>query len=92
MEVSGQIHGQVALPPGERAHRYPLDRMLGGPQSRSGRCGEEKNLAPAGTRIPDDQPVARLYTDWAIRHSKNKISLPYSKSEFNKETFFGFVF
>jgi hypothetical protein len=25
--------------------RYPLDRMLGGPQSRSGRCGEEENLA-----------------------------------------------
>jgi hypothetical protein len=26
-------------------HRYPLGRRLGGPQSRSGRCGEEKNLA-----------------------------------------------
>jgi hypothetical protein len=24
--------------------RYPLDRWLGGPQCRSGRCGEEKNL------------------------------------------------
>jgi hypothetical protein len=24
--------------------RYPLDRRLGGPQSRSGRRGEEKNL------------------------------------------------
>jgi hypothetical protein len=27
--------------------RYPLDRRLGGPQSRSGLYGEEKNLAPA---------------------------------------------
>jgi hypothetical protein len=26
--------------------RYPLDRRLGGPQSRSGRCGLEKNLLP----------------------------------------------
>jgi hypothetical protein len=25
---------------------YPLDRRLGGPQSRSGRCGEEKNSQP----------------------------------------------
>jgi hypothetical protein len=24
--------------------RYPLDRMLGGPQSQSGRCGERKNV------------------------------------------------
>jgi len=29
--------------PGERAPWYPLDRKLGGPQSRSGRGGEEKN-------------------------------------------------
>jgi hypothetical protein len=26
--------------------RYPLDRRLGGPQSRSGRRGEEKMLDP----------------------------------------------
>jgi hypothetical protein len=32
--------------------RYPLDRRLGGPQSRSGRLGEEKILDPAGTRTP----------------------------------------
>jgi hypothetical protein len=31
---------------------YPLDRNLEGPQSRSGRCGEEENLAPAGWAIP----------------------------------------
>jgi hypothetical protein len=30
--------------PKERAPRYPLDRRLGGPQSRYGRGGEEKNL------------------------------------------------
>jgi hypothetical protein len=33
---------------------YPLDRRLGGPQSRSGRSGEEKNSQPLrGTRTPD---------------------------------------
>jgi hypothetical protein len=31
-------------PRGKRL-RYPLDRRLGRPQSRSGRCGEEKKLA-----------------------------------------------
>jgi hypothetical protein len=29
-----------------------LDRRLGGPQSRSGRSGEEKILEPTGTRTP----------------------------------------
>jgi hypothetical protein len=37
--VSGQLHVPAPLPPGERA----LDRRLGGPKSRSGRGGEEKN-------------------------------------------------
>jgi len=37
-----------------RTLRFPLDRRLGGPQSRSGRGGEEQKriLAPAGNRIP----------------------------------------
>jgi hypothetical protein len=44
--------------------RYRLDRRLGGPQSRSGRGGEENILDPTGTRtaIPQSsspQPVAR---------------------------------
>jgi hypothetical protein len=41
MEVSGQLHARAAL-----LSRYPLDRRLGGPQSRSGRGGEEKNSQP----------------------------------------------
>jgi hypothetical protein len=41
--VSGQLHAPAALPCGNRP-RYPLDRGLGGPQSRTGRCGEEKNI------------------------------------------------
>jgi hypothetical protein len=44
-----------------RFPRYPLDRRLGGPQSRSGRCGEEKNLLPLPgieLRPPSPLPVA----------------------------------
>jgi hypothetical protein len=33
---------------GERAPRYPLDRRLSGARNRSGRCGEKKDLCPAG--------------------------------------------
>jgi len=42
MEVSGEIHAQAALLP-EKEPRYPFDRRLSGPQSGSGRDGEEKN-------------------------------------------------
>jgi hypothetical protein len=46
MEVSGQVHSPAALPQGKKSPWYPLDRRLGGPQSRSGRGGEEKNTQP----------------------------------------------
>jgi hypothetical protein len=46
--------------------RCPLDRRFGGPQYRSAHYGEEKNLAFAGNQTPVVQPVACLYTDWAI--------------------------
>jgi hypothetical protein len=52
MEVSGQLHVPAALPPKRKSPWYPLDRSLGGPQSRSGRGGEEKN----------SQPLPGLYT------------------------------
>jgi hypothetical protein len=39
MEVSAQLHAPAALPSGKEPP-YPLDRRLGGPQSRSRRGGE----------------------------------------------------
>jgi hypothetical protein len=42
MEVSGQLHAPAALLTG-KSPRYPLDKKLGGPQSRSERGDEEKN-------------------------------------------------
>jgi hypothetical protein len=58
---SGQLHILGRFTP-----MYPLDSTLGGPHSRSGRCGE-KSLAPAGKGIPAVQPVTRRYTDWTLR-------------------------
>jgi hypothetical protein len=48
MEVSSQLHAPAALPPRKETlvmnELCPLDRRLGGPQSRSGRGDEEKKL------------------------------------------------
>jgi len=56
MEVSGQLYAPAALPRGDS----PLDRRLGGPQSRSGSGGEEKNpsIQPAESRTTVVQPEA----------------------------------
>jgi hypothetical protein len=56
MDVNGQLHAPAALPP-EKYLRYRLDRRLGGPQSRSERYGEEKDLALTGNRAPAVQPI-----------------------------------
>jgi hypothetical protein len=51
------------LYPRGKSSWYPLDRRLGGPQSRSGRGGEEKNSQPLpGLESPIIQPVAQRYT------------------------------
>jgi hypothetical protein len=41
MEVRGLFHAPADLPPEKK--RYPSDRRLDGPQSRSGRGGEKKS-------------------------------------------------
>jgi hypothetical protein len=60
MEVSGQIHALVHLPPRKHPPK-PTGQETGLAQSRSGRREEEKNLAPAGNPTPAVQPVARRY-------------------------------
>jgi hypothetical protein len=45
MDVSGQLHAPAELLP-EKEPCYPVDRRLDGPQSQSGRGGEEKYSQP----------------------------------------------
>jgi hypothetical protein len=52
MEVSGQFHAPAA-PCSRLSPWYSLDRRLGGLQSRSGRCGEEKNACPCRESNPE---------------------------------------
>jgi hypothetical protein len=62
MEVSGQLHVPAALLQRKNCW-YPLDRRLGGPQSRSERGGKEKNSQPLpGLEPPIIQPVVHHYT------------------------------
>jgi hypothetical protein len=69
MEVSGQLHDPAALPPGKEP-RYPLDRRLCGPKSRSESGGEEKNSQPrreSNPRTSIVQPVDQRYTTGLYR-------------------------
>jgi hypothetical protein len=50
---------QRFLPPENEPPLFSLDGRLGGPQNRSGSCGEKKHLAPTGNPTPAVQPVAR---------------------------------
>jgi hypothetical protein len=59
---------RLLYPQGKRLW-YPLDRRLGGPQSRSGRGGEEKVASPhldSNFDHPIVQPVVSRYIDWAM--------------------------
>jgi hypothetical protein len=58
MDMSSQLHAPAALPPGKGSLVH-----IGRPQSRSGRCGEEKNSqALPGLEPPIIQPVAQRCT------------------------------
>ena len=66
--MGGQHHAPAALPPGKT--RYPLYKILGGPQGRSGRV--RKMSTPPGFDPRAVQSVASRYTDYAIpAHNNN---------------------
>jgi hypothetical protein len=48
------------LYPRGKTPRYPLDRKLGGPQSLSGRFGEEKILDTTGLELRSYSPARSL--------------------------------
>jgi hypothetical protein len=68
MEVSGQLHAPVHLPPG-KIPWYPLDRRLVAPQSRLDAVVKRKIPSPlreSNPRTSIVQPAAQRYTDWSI--------------------------
>jgi hypothetical protein len=57
---------------------YPLDRRMGGSQSRSGCGGEEKNSQPLpGLEPPIFQPIAQRYTTELSRFLQDPVLLSY---------------
>jgi hypothetical protein len=74
MEVSGQLHAPASLPPG-KSSRYPLDKRVGGPQSRSGRRGENSWPYRHSNSEPSVvEPVASRHTDWATSSDSTGIT------------------
>ena len=67
-----------SLPPGKS--RYPLYRMLGRPQGRSGQV--PKTSSPPGFDTRNVKSVASRYTDWATRptcYPGKAINIAYSQ-------------
>jgi hypothetical protein len=64
------------LYPQGKSPRYPLDRRVGGPQSRSGCGGEENNSQPLPGLEPPDHPAhsPALYHLNTIRNFKSRSS------------------
>jgi hypothetical protein len=72
MEVNCELHAPVALIP-EKSSRYPLDRRLLGPQSRSGRWGLDKIFAPTGNRAVVVDPSSPLREEHKLQVFGNKM-------------------
>jgi hypothetical protein len=61
--MNGQHLASAILPPGKQPFgTHWIERWVG-----LRRCGEEKNLPPAGILTPAVQSMVRYYTDWALR-------------------------
>jgi hypothetical protein len=74
-----------ALAPGKDP-RYPLDRKLGGPQSRSGHRGQSKNLLPL-LGIEADRPVVQFvvrhyWLSYTIFHITRNLTVVYCHLSF----------
>jgi hypothetical protein len=68
----------LPLYPQGKSSRYPLDRRLGGPQSRCGRHGETKIFAPPGLKPRSLGRPARSQSLYRLRYhsyKKNVVTL-----------------
>jgi hypothetical protein len=64
----------LPLYPQGKNPRYPLDRRLGGPQSWSGRGGEEKNSQPqSGLEPPNPDHPARCQSLYRLSHPGSSV-------------------
>jgi hypothetical protein len=71
MQASSQLHAPATLPPKQRP-QYPLNRTLGGPQSRSGCSGEDTSprpllgISPPFLCCPSPISVSILTAMWRV--------------------------
>jgi hypothetical protein len=85
MEVSGQLHAPAALPPQEKGSWYPLDRRLGGPQSRSERGGEENNSQPPpGIELQNTERPARSPALYRLSCHGSRVTISDCISRINR--------
>jgi hypothetical protein len=87
MEASGSFTPRPLYPQGNSPW-YPLDRRLGGPQSRFGRSGEEKNSQPPPGIKPwnPDRPARSPVLYRLSYHSTAKYSWTGTLYLHNKRT------
>jgi hypothetical protein len=68
MEVGGQRHAPVALPPGKT--RYPLCRRLGGPKAGLNGCGKSYLQQGLQDRLAHSESLFRLSYPGPLFESK----------------------
>jgi hypothetical protein len=62
--------------PGKTAPRCRLDRRLGGPQSRYGHCGVEKNLLP----LPEIEPPPSRPSAYKLRYPGSRFHIIFDSN------------
>jgi hypothetical protein len=83
MGLTDQLHAPAALFQGKQP-QYPMYRMLSGPQNRSGRYAEQKNILPLSGTEP--RLIGRPARSWPLYlqfHSyRNQRRQPQLQSEY----------
>jgi len=75
MDLSGHFTHRPLYPQGKNP-TYPFDRRSGGPQSRSGRGGEEKNSENSmGVTVPKPNSLFKCYCMWVVEGTLLRVSI-----------------
>jgi len=70
----GQLQAPPALPTG-KSPQHPLDKRLGGPQSRSGRGGEDKILRFNMTNLSTQLKLDKVQHKFRVNDTISQASL-----------------